>query len=300
MDRRNFLVTAGAACATAAGAKPAAANAENAKPEEFIGVLVDTTRCIGCRGCEVACAMAHNMPVPDPENDRALEARRTTSETAWTVVNQYDTDAGEVFVKTQCMHCWQPACAAACLTNAMKKTEKGPVIWQSDKCMGCRYCMISCPFDMPKCEYDDWNPRIQKCNMCWERLEEGGKPACVTSCPTDALTFGTKRELMEIARKRIYTNPDQYVHHVYGEFEAGGTGWLYLAAVPFDQLGFKSNLGTTPYPEYTKNFLYAVPVVFFGLPALLYGLSQLADRKDEVSGPDGKVVAASTDHRQGD
>ncbi len=297
MDRRNFLKTAGVACATAAGARSAAADTQEHKPEEFIGVLVDTTRCIGCRSCEVACAMAHNMPVPDPKTDGALEAVRTTSETAWTVVNRFDTDAGEVFVKKQCMHCWQPACAAACLTNAMKKTETGPVIWQSDKCMGCRYCMISCPFDIPKCEYDHWNPRIQKCNLCWERLQEGQRPACVTSCPTDALTFGTKRELMEIARKRIYTNPDKYVHKIYGEFEAGGTGWLYLSAVPFEQIGFRTDLGTTPYPEYTRDFLYAVPVVFFGLPALLYGLSQLTDRDGSGTGPDPKVVAETTDHQ---
>jgi hypothetical protein len=139
--------------------------------------------------------------------------------------------------------------------------------------------MVSCPFEIPKFEYDSWNPKIQKCNMCWDRLQEGKGPACVEACPTDALMFGTKRELMEIARVRIYNHPDRYVHQIYGEQEVGGTGWLYLAGVPFDQLGFRTDLGTTPYPEYTKEFLYAVPVVFFGVPSLLYGLSVLADRK---------------------
>jgi len=218
------------------------------------------------------------MEVPDIENDNALESIRTTTEKQYTVVNRFDTDAGEVFVKKQCMHCWQPACASACLTNAMYKTEEGPVIWRGNKCMGCRFCMVSCPFEIPKFEYDSWNPRIQKCDMCWDRLERGEKPACVEACPTDALMFGTKRELMEIARVRIYNHPDDYQHQIYGEFEVGGTGWLYLSEAPFEQIGFRTDLGTEPYPEFTKDFLYGVPVVFFGIPALLYGLSLLADK----------------------
>jgi ferredoxin len=176
------------------------------------------------------------------------------------------------------MHCWQPACGAACLTNAMYKTAEGPVIWRGNKCMGCRFCMVSCPFDIPKFEYDSWNPRIQKCDMCWDRLERGEKPACVEACPTDALMFGTKRELMEIARVRIYNHPDNYVHEIYGEQVVGGTGWLYLSAVPFDQIGFRTDLGTRPYPELTQDFLNMVPVFVFGMPALLYGLSALADK----------------------
>ena len=281
MDRKHFLKLLGAAGMTLAGRR---AGAETPSREEFIGVLVDTTRCIGCRSCEIACAEAHGLEVPDVENDGALESLRTTSEKQWTVVNRYETEKGEIFVKRQCMHCWQPACAAACLTNAMYKTKEGPVIWRSSKCMGCRYCMVSCPFDVPKFEYREWNPRIQKCNMCWERLQEGEKPACVETCPTGALMFGSKRELMEIARVRVYNHPTRYVHHIYGEHEAGGTGWLYLASVPFDRIGFRTDLGTTPYPEYTRNFLYGVPVILFGLPAFLLGLNFLSEREDEEEG----------------
>jgi Fe-S-cluster-containing dehydrogenase component len=251
---------------------------EHAPNHEFVGVLTDTTRCIGCRSCEKACAEAHGFEVPDVENDNALASPRTTTERSWTVVNRYETEKGTVFVKKQCMHCWQPACASACLTNAMYKTTDGPVIWRSSKCMGCRFCMVACPFEIPKFEYNSWNPKIQKCNMCWERLEKGMKPACVQACPTDALMFGLKREIMEIARVRIYHHPDKYVHRIYGEQEVGGTGWLYLAAVPFEQLGFRTDLGTTPYPDYTREFLYGVPVVLFGLPALLLGLKYLAER----------------------
>jgi Fe-S-cluster-containing dehydrogenase component len=274
--------TAGAAVLPISNAKAKAAK----ESTEFIGVLVDTTRCIGCRSCEVACSRAHSEElhnfVPDIQNDNALEKIRDTSDRQWTVVNRFKTEKGDVFVKRQCLHCWQPACAAACLVNAMYKTKDGPVTWNGDKCMGCRFCMVSCPFDIPKAEYLSWNPRIQKCNLCYERLQQGNKPACVEACPTDTLMFGTKRQLMEIARHRVYSHPDKYVHQIYGEHEAGGTGWLYLSAVPFDQIGFRTDLGTTPYPEYTKQFLVSVPLILFGVPAFLLGLNELADRKKEV------------------
>lgn len=283
MDRRSFFKFAGATGATiAAGSRTATARepAAGEEKKEFLGVLVDTTRCIGCRACEVGCAEAHGLPVPDPAGDGALEAVRDTSTTQLTVVNRYDTDAGEVYVKKQCMHCWQPACASACLTNAMLKTEEGPVVWREGKCMGCRYCMVSCPFDVPKAEYERPDPGIRKCDLCWDRLQAGARPACVASCPTDALLFGTKRELMEIARSRIYKHPDRYVHEIYGEHVVGGTGWLYLSAVPFEQLGFPTDLGNEPYPGYTRDFLYAVPTIDFGIPALLYGLALLCAGKE--------------------
>jgi Fe-S-cluster-containing dehydrogenase component len=281
MRRRDFLGASGAVGATLATGRINASRPAEDEAKEFVGVLVDTTRCIGCRACERACSIEHGNYVPDVENDGALENERQTSDSQWTVVNRYETEKGEVFVKKQCLHCWQPACAAACLTNAMFKTREGPVIWRSGKCMGCRFCMVSCPFDIPKFEYDEWNPRIHKCNMCAERLAAGKKPACVEACPTDALMFGMKRDLIEIARTRVYNHPTRYVRKIYGEHEVGGTGWLYLAAVPFEQLGFRTDLGTTPYPEFTRDFLYGVPVVLFGLPALLLGLNLLAERRAE-------------------
>jgi len=285
MNRRKFLGIAGAAAATAAlaPALEAGEGVRTKKPspeeeKEFVGILVDTTRCIGCRQCEVACAEAHGLPVPEPAKDGALEKHREPTTDQWTVVNRFETEKGPVFVKKQCMHCGQPACAAACPTNAMEKTHEGPVIWHGDRCMGCRYCMVACPFEIPKFEYDSPNPRIQKCIMCYDRLEEGKLPACVEACPADALQFGTKKELMEIARTRIYRNPEKYVHHIYGEYEAGGTDWIYLSAVPFDQIGFRTDLGEETYPDYTREFLYAVPLVFLGFPTLLYGLSELTKR----------------------
>ena len=279
MDRRGFLKTSLVTGAAAFSTGKASANGTNdpGDTNEFVGILVDTTRCIGCRACEVACGEEHDLLVPDVLNDGALEEPRLTSPEQWTIVNKYETEKGDVFVKRQCMHCFQAACATACPTEAMYKTENGPVIWRGSKCLGCRYCMVSCPFDMPKFEFHEWNPKIQKCTMCFERLEAGEKPACVESCPTDTLMFGTRVKNLEIARHRIYSHPDQYVHHIYGEREVGGTGYIYLSAVPFDQIGFRTDLGITPYPEYTKAFLYTVPMVLFGLPAFLLGLNALSD-----------------------
>ncbi|MFH1809792.1 MAG: 4Fe-4S dicluster domain-containing protein [Pseudomonadota bacterium] len=288
MRRRSFLGALGAAGAALATGKARGSTAEPTAAREFVGVLCDTTRCIGCRACEVACAETHGLPVPDIKADGALETPRKTSFTQRTVVNRHHTDKGEVFVKRQCMHCWQPACTAACLTNAMLKTEDGPVVWRGDKCMGCRYCMVSCPFEMPKYEYGSNNPRINKCDLCVDRVAQGKLPACVEACPKNALQFGRKRDLMESAHKRIYTHPGSYVRHVYGEKEVGGTGWLYLASVPFDQLGFRTDLGDTPYPEYTKQFLYGVPVVFLVGPTLMLGLHQLTRRSDEVKKMEGQ------------
>jgi len=235
MDRRGFLKTTLVAGSAALAGNELCAQ-EIRKPEEFVGVLVDTTRCIGCRACEVACGEEHDLFVPDVLNDGALEKHRDTSDKQWMVVNKFETEKGDVFVKKQCMHCYQAACASACPTEAMNQTMKGPVIWDGDKCIGCRYCMTSCPFDIPKFEYHEWNPKIQKCTMCFERLEAGQKPACVTACPTDTLMFGTRIKNLEVARHRIYSHPDKYVHHIYGEHEVGGTGYIYLSAVPFDHL----------------------------------------------------------------
>ncbi len=278
---------AGIAGAALAG-KPAKASAKPEKEaKEFVGVLCDTTKCIGCRACEVACGEANGMLVPDVVNDNALEQERKTSDKQWTVVNKYDTDNGEVYVKKQCFHCWQPACASACLTNAMDKTKEGPVIWHKGRCMGCRFCMVSCPFYIPKFEYDKAIPKVQKCIMCYERIQDGGQPACVQACPAGALKFGQKRELLETAKMRIYNSPKKYNHHIYGEFEAGGTSWLYLASVPFEQLGFDMSLGTEPYPEYSKGFLYSVPIVLLLWPSFLLGLNYMTRRKEnELEGGD--------------
>ena len=145
--------------------------------------------------------------------------------------------------------------------------------------MGCRSCMISCPFDIPKFDYNSPNPKIQKCRMCFELVQEGQVPVCVENCPAEAVLFGKRSDMLEIARERIYADPDNYNHSIYGEHEVGGTGVLYLASVPFEELGLRTDLGTKSYPEYTKTFLYSVPAVLVLWPAMLLGLHSAAKER---------------------
>ncbi len=290
IDRRSFLKilgggVAGAALGNILTPKTVRASVA-ANPTEFMGVLVDTTRCVGCRTCEAACAEAHDLSVPDISDSSAFDKERTTSVSQWTVVNHYETKKGEVFVKRQCMHCNQPGCVAACLVKAMEKRKEGPVTW-STNCMGCRYCMPSCPFEIPKFEYGSATPKIQKCNMCWDRLGKEEKPTCVENCPEQALLYGTRKELIEEARRRIYQKPGEYISHIYGEHEVGGTGYLYLSKAPFEQIGFRTDLGTTPYPEFTKGFLYSVPLVLLLWPAFLIGVNTLTKKGEEEIGIKG-------------
>jgi len=239
---------------------------------EFRGMLYDSTLCKGCHGCEFDCAEAHNLPYPELGQD--IPPVRSTSEHQRTVVNTYQTSKGEVYVKVQCMHCNEPACVAACLTQAMFKSKAGPVIWREDKCMGCRYCMVSCPFNIPKFEYHSPNPKIIKCDMCYDRLKIGEIPACAANCPNEALFYGTRRQLIKEARRRIVENPTKYADYLYGEDEAGGTCWLYLSPVKFEEIGMKTNLQKSSYPALTKGFLYSVPTIFVLFPALLLGIHQ--------------------------
>ena len=281
LHRRNFFKVMGITGISLAIGKELNASPKTKNDPEFKGVLYDSARCKGCRGCEYDCADANNLPVPIPTKD--IKGLRKPDEAHRTVVNEYNTSKGKVFVKMQCMHCNEPACGAACLTQAMSKTKEGPVIWRGEKCMGCRYCMVSCPFDIPKFEYHSPNPKIQKCTMCFEtRVQKGELPACVENCPNEALMFGTRRELIQEARRRIYEKPDLYVDQIYGEHEAGGTCWLYISPVPFNEIGMNTSVQQASYPALTKGFLYSVPSVFVLIPALLLGIQQ-ATKKNNLN-----------------
>jgi formate dehydrogenase iron-sulfur subunit len=304
MDRRIFLkklfaIGAGSAALPAIAGSAEATQSSGIK--EFVSVLVDTTRCIGCRSCEVACVEANDLPAIENTSPTVFDQTRDMTTDQWTVVNRFETDKGEVFVKKQCMHCNQAACSTACLTQAMYKTHSGPVIWREDKCMGCRFCMVSCPFVVPKFEYYSANPKIQKCILCSERLKEDKLPACVEACPVDALQFGVRREMVRVAQNRIVSNPNRYLDHIYGKNEVGGTGWLYISSVPFDQLGFRTDLGYESVPHLTQEFLYAVPVVFLLWPALLNGIRHIKDSDDEVVVQNGEdSVQIGTDIKEGE
>ena len=285
MTRRTLFKAVGATGLLAAGIHQEQALAAS---EEPYAILIDTTRCIGCRNCELSCAEANDLPEPD-HSDKALASARAASSDQWTVVSEHETSRGEVFVKRQCMHCLQPACAAACVTRAMHKTDEGPVVWVSSQCMGCRFCMVCCPYDVPKFEYDSAVPRIRKCQMCNERVAAGGQPACVENCPAEALVFGRRSDMLREAWKRIHDAPDDYYHGVYGETEVGGTSALYLSPVPFDEIGLPTHLGDRPVPEQTQNFLYSVPAVEVILPALMLGLSRATNGKPATDGDEQEV-----------
>lgn len=254
--------------------------------------LVDLTRCIGCRGCQVTCKGWNNLAAETTEffarsggyqNPPALSPKTNTLIT----YNEIKDSSGRinwVFSKRQCMHCLEPSCVSACLVKALEKKEDGPVVYHENLCMGCRYCMIACPFDIPKFEYEKAIPSIRKCTFCFDRQEEGEMPACAKACTTGAILFGDRDELLDVARSRIYRDPnDRYVHKIYGEHEVGGTAWMYISDVPFEDLGFPTNLGTDPYPQLTSTFLGAVPQIIILWAGLLTGFHWFVKRREEVA-----------------
>jgi len=300
IGRRGFVR---AAAATAAGVGSlAASRAGGSEPQaDGPGVLVDTTLCVGCRACEAACSEANGLP-PPPADDAVMQQPRETSQKAFTVVNRtVKADGTERFAKKQCMHCVAPACASACPVRAMDKLPTGPVVYDASKCMGCRYCMLACPFDIPKYEYESAAPRVRKCTFCAPRQAAGLQPACAEVCPSGALKFGKRSELLELAKTRIYTTPGRYVHQVYGEREAGGTSWLYLADVELDRLTFRTDVPDRPYPDLVAGALGAPPFVMTLWPPLLMGLYAFSKRREEQdSAPaHGPASAAGKEDRHG-
>lgn len=291
LSRRKFLRTGLAAFGTAllTGRAKTAPARDFSGYEKSKGVLVDLTRCIGCRSCEEACNQEQHLPAPDRSftDPSVFELdehgrRRRPDDTAYTVVNRYEPPQLEhpLFRKIQCNHCLEPACLTACFVNAYTKTPEGAVIYDADVCVGCRTCMIACPFSIPAFHYASaFQPRIMKCIFCHDtRLVKGLPPACVEACPTQALTFGERETLLRVGRTRIRERPDRYVNHIYGEHEAGGTAWLYLSSVPHEQAGFDMGVPKQPILTYVKDFLAIVPMVLTIWPALFAGFHLLAGR----------------------
>ncbi len=285
ISRRNFLGRVAAITGTAIFGSSTTAHALNTSnernwdlwakkskapvPEERLGVLVDTTVCIGCRRCEWACNEWNKNPNrPIKEFEASIYQKESVFNTVrrmhaenFTVVNRFisSKDGTPIYVKRQCMHCEEPGCLSSCFVDAYRKTKIGPVLYNPGVCIGCRYCMLACPFDVPAYEYNEpLNPQVTKCTLCFDRISQGSVPACVEICPAQVMTFGKRSDLINLAHKRIIDNPDKYVDHVYGEHEVGGTSWLYLSSVPFDQIGFKTDLAETPIPKLSKGYLFGV------------------------------------------
>jgi formate dehydrogenase iron-sulfur subunit len=239
--------------------------------EKTKGLLIDTTKCIGCQACALACKEANGLPGTEPEKE--------LSATAYTVVKQ----KGDVYYRRLCMHCNDPSCKSVCPVGAFEKTPEGAVIYHAYKCIGCRYCMQACPFSVPTYEWKKRAPKVRKCILCYERLKEGKITACAEACPTGATTFGDREELLQEARKRIQENPGQYIDHIYGEKEVGGTSVFFLSSVPFTEFGFPANLPEDSLPKLTWAALKKVPsVIIFG-GAFLYGVWWIIDRRMELA-----------------
>jgi len=301
ISRRKFLGWVGAAGLSTTIGKPAAAATNKhftGYPNSF-AILHDITLCVGCRTCEAACNKVNDLPQPDkPFTDLSvLEARRRTTTKAFTVVNKYDNkekSKSPVFFKKQCNHCLEPACASVCFVSAFTKTKTGAVIYDASVCVGCRYCMIACPFEIPTYEYDQvLTPRIRKCTMCHPRVIKGQLPGCVEACPMEALSFGKREDMIKIAHERFRKNPDRYVDHIYGEHEMGGTSWLYISGTPFKELGMREDLGVTPAPLLTAGALSSVPIIAGLWPALLAGLYAVSKRKEKIAQTEKKQELTS-------
>ncbi len=284
IGRRGFFKVAAVGAGALAAGSAAASSAPGLAPgsEDSPGMLVDTTLCVGCRGCEAACAEANGNPAP-ADGAEVFEKKRETAPDQFTVVNKIP-DVPNRFAKRQCMHCIAPACASACPVRAMDKKPEGPVTWDGSACLGCRYCMIACPFDIPKYEYSSNNPRVRKCIFCAPRLAAGLKPACAEVCPSGALTFGRRGELLEMAKTRIYTNPNRYVHHVFGEHEAGGTSWLYIGDFDLEKLQLRNGIPEKEVPELVAGALGAPPFVMTLWPPLLMGIYAFSKRRENGNG----------------
>jgi formate dehydrogenase iron-sulfur subunit len=261
--------------------------------------LIDVTNCIGCRACQVACKQWNDREGEETELNAQLGFQNpaTLSSRTYTLISFHETTDEKKpegmhysFVMRRCFHCLEPACVSACPTTALYRQADGPVSYDANKCIGCRYCMLACPWDVPTAQWDSLAPKIEKCTHCADRvsqpvaiarngapltqleskgfLERISTPACVKACPADALRFGEREEMLALAKKRIADRPDKYVNHIYGEKEAGGTSVLYLSAVPFASIGFPQ-LSEKPYPGYTKLALKLVPPAVLALGAVL-------------------------------
>jgi Ni/Fe-hydrogenase subunit HybB-like protein/Fe-S-cluster-containing dehydrogenase component len=269
--RRDVLKYAGVMSAAAAGmfsarrvlAEPHGSEHTATLSPDTRAVLVDLTECIGCRLCEYACKKTNSIdpgPLASYDDTTVFTEMRRPAPDAFTVVNRHTpTDAqSPVYTKVNCLHCNKASCVSACIVGALSKEPSGAVSYDAWKCIGCRYCMVACPFQIPTYEYDHvLTPQVRKCTLCEDRTSKGERPACVKECPREAMVYGKRDELLALAKRRIQEHPDRYINHVYGEHEVGGTSWLYLSAVPFEQAGFL-RLGNAAPPVLTETIQHGV------------------------------------------
>lgn len=248
--------------------------------------LIDTTKCTGCRGCQVACKQWNQLKAEKTVffSGEGYQNPPQMSEFTFTRVKFKDYEKhGQnefAFYKEMCMHCNDPACASVCPVGAFHKTAEGPVVYDSKKCIGCRFCMVACPFGVPKYEWSKAFPLVKKCTGCYSRVKNGLEPACATACPT-AITYGSRAEMLKEAGRRLAAKPERYYKTIYGKEEAGGTSVLYLTQQPLDELGFKP-VTKRPLPSYTWQALRLVPGIFLTVGGALSAISWFQHRKDRI------------------
>ncbi|HSG08513.1 MAG TPA: Ni/Fe-hydrogenase cytochrome b subunit [Longimicrobiales bacterium] len=274
ISRRVALKVLAGGAAAAALPRQARCSPRKAPDPTAKAVLYDATRCIGCRECVVACAEANGW---DPR--LGLGPDPGLSDHCPTAVRRVPVARGDCFLKVQCMHCVEPACVSACMLGAMSKDDDGAVTWNGDLCVGCRYCQIACPFGVPRFEWDTPVPQLLKCELCPERRAQGLPPACVAQCRRGALTYGTRREILADAHRRIEDHPGRYNPKIYGETDGGGTSVLYMAGagVSFAGLGFP-DLGETAVAALPERIQHTIYRGFAAPLALLVAVGALVRR----------------------
>jgi formate dehydrogenase iron-sulfur subunit len=256
-----------------------------------LGILFDSTLCVGCGACSLACKERNSLPVPAGD----LLADDLSSRTYTAVKTR-----GGRFVRQLCMHCEEPTCVSVCPVGALEKTAAGPVVYHPEHCMGCRYCMQACPFSIPKYEWDKLAPRIRKCDLCADRVAAGLPTACARACPTGATRFGPRDELVEEARSRIRAQPDRYVNHVYGLEEVGGTSVLLLSDVPFESLGYPNAASHEPLPLLTWQVLKKIPNFAVVGSMLLGGIWWITNRRIRLEREREEGAVAGAPGKTGD
>ena len=237
-------------------------------------ILFDNTKCVGCRACMMACREKNGLPETDAAD---------LTDKQFTIVKTAAGKDGEVDYRRLCMHCLDPTCASVCPVGALRKTGDGPVVYNAEICLGCRYCIQACPFGVPRYEWTALAPRVRKCDFCADRLAAGKINACAEACQYGATVAGERGALLQEARARLAAEPRKYVPKIYGENDAGGTSVLMLSSIPFAQMGLPENLPAEPLPVLTFQVLSKIPPVVGAGALLLGGLWWLTERKRRVA-----------------
>jgi formate dehydrogenase iron-sulfur subunit len=241
-------------------------------------ILVDVTRCTGCDRCVDACIDANGTDPVQAQLDRATTKDGLSENRLLSVLKI----APGRFARMSCMHCLEPSCVSACLVGGITKTPEGPVVYDREKCIGCRYCMLACPFHIPRYEWDQRIPYMKKCTMCAERLAHGYEPACVAACPHEALTFGERNALLGEAHRRIAAGRGAYVRRVWGEHEFGGTSVLYVSDVDLGAVGWPDTR-TVPIPALTAPLIAKTPFIGLGVAGSLLGINWVIRRRMRIA-----------------